>query len=151
MTADQNLCDVFSILHDGIITSYSQTDSRLTLKVECSYLAERIDKRFNSFYIALDAVNHLSFITWPNPFNEPELRLMLVSDIFKAPLEILSADIKNDKVVIICNQHDLRFNYCGGQLLISCDNVQIYDNDSNSLSIDTLDSIANDYWNRIGS
>lgn len=151
MATIQDLSDVFSILHDGIITSYSENDRRLTLKVECCYLAELIDKRFDSFYIALDTVNHLSFITWPNPFDEPVIQLTLVEDVFKAPLEISSAEIKNDQVLISCNQHDLRFNYCGGQLLINCEVVHVYDNDGKELSIYSLDSLAKEYWREIGS
>ena len=146
MSTIQELCDVFSILHDGIITSYTEIDKRLTLKIECSYLAEGINKNFDSFYLALDTVKHLSFKTWPNPPHEPVLQFTLVEDVFQAPLEILSADIQNDLVFISCNQHDLKFNYCGGQLLISCEGLRVYDNDCNGLSIDTLDSIANEYW-----
>jgi hypothetical protein len=151
MTTIQDLRDVFSILHDGDISCYSEDGSQLTLKVECRYLAERIDKRFDSFYITLDAIDYLAFIAWPNPFDTPVPQFKSLEDIFKAPLEISSAEVKNGLLLVNCNQHDIKFDYCGGQLLISSEVVYIYDNDGNELSVDSLDSIAKEYWGGIGS
>ena len=56
-----------------------------------------------------------------------------VEEIFKADLEISSVRVKDDKIEISCNQHDLRFDYCGGDLIINCDGIKIYDQEWNEI------------------
>jgi len=146
MTATEDIRDIFSILHDGGISAWTGDKNLLTLTVECQYLAERIDKSFDRFYVELTNVDELFLSTWPNPFDLPVQTLTEPSDIFKAELEILSADIKDEKVVIACNQHDTDFDYCGGNLTISCENIKVFDQNKNELTIDQFDVICKSYW-----
>ena len=146
MTATEDIRDIFSILHDGVISAWTGNKNLLTLTVECQYLAERIDKSFDKFYVELSNVDELFLATWPNPFDLPVQTLTEPSDIFKAELELLSADIKDGKVVIACNQHDTDFDYCGGNLTISCQTIRVYDQNRNELTIDEFDIICKSYW-----
>lgn len=146
MTANENIRDVFSILHDGTISAWTGDKDLLALTVDCQYLAERIDKLFDKFYVELIQVDELSLSTWPNPFDIPVQTLTEPSDIFKAELELLSADIKDEKVVIACNQHDTDFDYCGGNLTISCQAIKIFDQNKNELTIDQFGIICKSYW-----
>ena len=148
MNVAENIRDVFSILHDGIIAGFTIDDKLLVLRVECHYLAELIDKSFDSFYVELNEIHVLSLLTWPNPFDSPVKIQKTPTDIFRAKLEILSVDIIDENVVIACNQHDLDFAYCGGYLTLSCNSIRVYDHDKNELTIDHLDSICNIYWNK---
>jgi hypothetical protein len=147
MTATEDIRDIFSILHDGTISAWTGDKDLLTLTVDCEYLAERIDKSFDKFYIELMQVEELVLSTWPNPFELPVQTLTEPNDIFKAELEILSADIKGEKVVIACNQHDTGFDYCGGNLAISCETIKVYDQNKNELTIDQFDILCRSYWN----
>ena len=131
MTATEDIRDIFSILHDGGISEWTGDKNILTLTIECQYLAELIDKSFDRFYVELTHIDELFFSTWPNPFDLLEQTLTEPSDIFKAELEILSADIKNERVVIACNQHNKDFDYCGGNLTISCETIKIFDHNKN--------------------
>lgn len=146
MTATEDIRDIFSILHDGGISAWSGDKKLLTLTVECQYLAERIDKSFDRFYVELTQVDELFLSTWPNPFDLPVQTLTGLSNIFKAKLELLSADIKDGKVIIACNQHDTDFDYCGGNLTISCETIKVFDQNKNELTIDQFDIICNSYW-----
>jgi hypothetical protein len=146
MTATEDIRDIYSILHDGTISAWTGDKNLLTLTVECQYLAERIDKSFDRFYVELIHVDELSLSTWPSPFDLPVQTLSEPSDIFKAELEILSADIKDDAVVITCNQHDTDFNYCGGNLTISCQAIRVFDQNNNELRLDKLSEICRNYW-----
>lgn len=149
MTAIENIRDIFSILHDGIIIGYAGDRNLMTLKVDCEYLAKRINKSFDNFYIDLIQVDNLHFITWPNPFNLPARTLTELNDIFKANLIILYADIKEEAVVVSCNQNNENFDYCGGYLTISCKEIKIYDQNKNELTITTLDNICKSYWDEL--
>jgi len=146
MTATEDIRDIFSILHDGEISAWTGDRNLLSLTVECQYLAERIDKSFDRFYVELTHVDELYLSTWPNPFDLPVQTLTEPSGIFKAELEILSADIKDEKVVISCNQHDIDFDYCGGNLTISCQTIRVFDQRKNELTIDQFDIICKSYW-----
>ncbi len=123
----------------------------MTLTVECQYLAELIDKSFDRFYVELSQVDELFLKTWPNPLDLPVQIFTEPSDIFRAELELLSADIKDGKIVIACNQHDTNFDYCGGNLTISCLSIKVFDQKKNELTIDQLVEISKNYgddWNK---
>jgi hypothetical protein len=146
MSATENIRDIFSILHDGRISGWTGDKNLLKLKIDCQYLAERIDKSFDSFYADLIQIDNLWLTTWPNPIDLPVLTLTDLNDIFKAELEILSAEIKENLVVVTCNQHDTDFDYCGGKLTINCMAIKIYDQNRNELTIDEFDNICKSYW-----
>ncbi len=146
MTVTEDIRDIFSILHDGTISAWTGDKNLLTLTVDCEYLAERIDKTFDKFYVELINVDKLELDPWTNPIDLPTIVKTEYADIFKTELEILSADIKEDVVVITCNQHDTRFDYCGGNLTISCRTIKVYDQNKNELTIGQFDKICNEYW-----
>lgn len=146
MTATEDIRNIFSILHDGTISAWAGDKDLLTLTVDCEYLAERIDKSFDKFYVDLIKVNKLEFDPWTNPIDLPTITKTDYPDIFKAELEILSADIKDDVVVITCNQHDTSFDYCGGNLTISCQTIKVFDQNKNELTIEQFGEICKNYW-----
>lgn len=115
--------------------------------MDCEYLAERIDKTYDKFYVELTRIDELFLSTWPNPFDLPVQTLTELSDIFKAELEILSADMKEREVIIACNQHDTDFDYCGGNLTISCERIKVFDQNKMELTIDQFGEICKNYWN----
>ncbi|RZK03928.1 MAG: hypothetical protein EOO46_17565, partial [Flavobacterium sp.] len=123
MQAIEDIRDIFSILHDGTIETWAGDMEFLTLTVDCMYLAERISKAFEKFYVELYHIDKIQLETWiiPIPIT-PKIKTGL-AEIFQAKLEILSAEIKEDVVAIACNQHDKEFDYHGGTLTIRCHNI----------------------------
>jgi hypothetical protein len=150
LNTQQDIIDIFSILHDGTIESWTGDKEKLLLKVSCFYLAELIDKDFEYFYIEIIEVQKIELDTWINPIeNGPQIFTEL-SDIFKAELEILSADIKDKDVVITCNQPFRDMNYSGGNLTINCKSLKVFDHDKNELTIEEFEKICNQYWDNFG-
>ncbi len=150
MNVIEDIRDIFSILHDGSITAWTGDNDWLTLTIKCDYLAERIDKSYTKFYVDLYKIKQLEFHPWPNPADLPAIIKTDFTDIFKAELDILSAEIKEDVVIVTCNQTDTDFDYCGGHLAISCETIKISDQSENELMIDQLDAICKSYWNELG-
>ena len=146
MTTTDNIRDIFSILHDGTISAWTGDENALTLTVDCEYLAERIDKSFDRFYLELFNVDKLELDPWTNPVDLPSVIKTDFDDIFKAELEILSADIKDNTVVITCNQHNTDFDYRGGNLTMSCQSIKVFDQNKNEWTIDRLGEICKNYW-----
>lgn len=141
-----NIRDVFSMLHDGTTSTWTGDKNLLTLKIDSEWLAERIDKSYNSFYIECGQIEKIEFHPWMNPSTLPQTLLTEIDDIFKASLEILSADIESDFVKIICNQHNTDFDYCGGTLLLNCKYIKIFDQDKRQITLDQFSTICKDYW-----
>ena len=146
MTATEDIRDIFSILHDGVILAWTGNKDLLILTVECEYLTKLIDKSFDNFYVELSIIDKIELDPWPNPFDIPAIIKTELYDIFKAKLEILSAKIKDNVVVVDCNQHNTDFDYCGGNLTISCQSIKVSDQSKNELTIEQLDKICNEYW-----
>ncbi|HEY3405211.1 MAG TPA: hypothetical protein VGK59_17625 [Ohtaekwangia sp.] len=146
MIATEDIRDIFSILHDGTISAWAGDAHLLILTVECEYLAERINKSFDKFYVELLRIDKMELDPWTNPVDLPAIIKTDFADIFKAELEILSADIKDNAVVVSCNQHDTDFDYCGGNLTIRCQKIKVFDQIQNELTIDQLHTICKNYW-----
>ena len=147
MTANDNLRDFFSILHDGTISAWAGDKNMLTLTIDCQYLAERIDESFEKFYLELFNLDKLELTPWTNPVDIPTVIKTDLEDVFKTELEIISADIKDNMVVVKCNQNNTDFDYCGGDLTISCQTIKFCDQHKNDLTIEQFQEICKNYWN----
>ena len=71
--------------------------------------------------------------------------------IFQTELDILSAREKEGKVVVLCSQDDSQFNYCGGELIIDCKGIEVFDQRWNIVEYEKLKIINNKYWRELGS
>ena len=143
----EDIRDIFSILHDGEISNWNGNNEILKLEIECEYLAKKINKSYTKFFIELTNIKKLEFKAWMNPINLPQKIFTNIENIFQSSLEILSAEIENEVVKVICNQHNLNLDYCGGTLLIKCENIKIFDEKNNVMTIEELNRICEEYWN----
>jgi hypothetical protein len=138
--------DTFSILHDGTTSTWTGDKNLLTLKVDCEYLAERINKSYKSFYIECGQIEKIELHPWMNPIALQQTLLTNIDEIFKASLEILSADIESNFVRITFNQHNTDFDYCGGTLLLNCKSIKIFDQEKRELTMDQFGKVSKGYW-----
>jgi len=145
-TVHDNIRDIFSIFHDGRIVNCKGDFNKLTLTIQCNYLAELINPDFEYFYVDLIGINKLDFDPWMNPIDLEKIEFNSHEDFLKVDLEILSSEIKEDIVLITCNQHDTYLNFCGGNLMISANNFNLYDHNKVVLTIEQLDTICRKYW-----
>jgi hypothetical protein len=146
MTSIEEIKDIFSIFHDGTIEGWSGDKNKLILKISCQYLAERIDKSFDYFFVELVNVTKLDLEPWMRNENDQAILKTELEDVFKASLEICFADLVNDYVSITCNQDDRDLDYCGGNLLIGASTVEVYDQNRNKLSLEALGGVCKAYW-----
>lgn len=146
MTKMHTLRDVFSIFHDGSIVDCKGDSERLTLTIQCNYLAELIDTDYENFYVELFEISKLDFEPWMNPPDLKKIVFYSHEDYLKTDLDILSAELKEGFVLIVCAQYDNRLNYAGGTLMISAKDFQLYDHNGKTMTIGQLDSISQKYW-----
>ncbi len=145
-TLNNDIRDIFSIFHDGGIVDCEGDLNKLTLTIQCNYLAELINPNFENFYVDLIGITKLNFDPWMNPIDLKKIEFKSHEEFLKLDLEILSAEIKDDFVLVSCNQHDTDLDFCGGHLMISANDFRLYDHNKNILTIDELDSICRLYW-----
>ena len=151
MSALEDVCNVFSIFHDGLIYAWAGDTEQLTLIVDCQYVAEGIDKSFDKFHVELSQIKELSLLTWPRPIDLPPLTFTEPSIIFKAELEILSAEIIEEKVVVACVQGNAGFDYTGGNLTIVCQSIKVFDQAKKEVALSELARICQSYWDSFGT
>ena len=146
ISQSDDIAALFNILHDGVIVSSAETPNGLQLTVQISYLTSRIDPPPEAFQLTISGVSNLRFETWPNDKKAVAAILSEPSEIFKTPLDILSAESIEDEVRIACNQGLQEFDYCGGFLSIKCYSIGISDNLSRDYSISFLSELSEEYW-----
>lgn len=146
MTAKENIREIFSILHDGTITRWKGNKDKLTLAIDCLYLAERIDNSFDKFYVQLFNIDKLELDPWTNSIEIEKVIKTDFEEIFKAELDILSAVINDDAVIVSCQQYNRDFDYSGGNLKINCEKIKVFDQNKNELTIKQFGEICKSYW-----
>lgn len=146
MNNREKVVAVFSIFHDGTIVSWTGDRSQLRLRVSCSYLAERINRTYEHFFVDLLKIDRLAFVPWMNSVELEQKYFTDLGEIFKANLDILAAENDNDLVKVSCNQSNLDFDYCGGFLYMAIDDIRVFDQSGNEITIDRLYEICRQYW-----
>ena len=71
ITGVNDLAELFSIFHDGVVTEASALDHDLQLTVKISYLAQRIQPHLTTFTVRLHQLEDLGFSTWPKDSAAP--------------------------------------------------------------------------------
>lgn len=148
ITKKETIVDTFCTFHDGDIIFDKEEESNQIWKIDCQYLAEMINPKYNHFWIKIYNYSFIQFHPWMNPIDLPEEVWTNMEGIFQTELEISSAEKKDNKVVILCNQHNSDFNFCGGELLLECKGIEVFDQEWNKIEFEQLRKICNSYWNK---
>ncbi len=147
ISKQEDIVDLFNILHDGEILDAEFSEGTLNLKVGIGYLANRVNPNFDTFQVTLKEVENLSFRTWPRLKDEEPSLLNIIDDIFKPPLDILESNLMdNGYVEIICNQKAVASDFCGGNLQLKTTGAIVRDESGKQYSIDELGTICEEYW-----
>ncbi len=146
IAGNNDLAELFSILHDGVIVEASAVDGDLVMRVEISYLAERIHPGFTTFAVRAHQVEDLAFVTWPKDEAAAPQMLHDLTAIFVPPLDILSGEVADGRVEVDCNQSSPQTPHCGGTLTLSAASADVTDQDGKHYSIAELGALSDAYW-----
>jgi hypothetical protein len=150
----EELSDLFSIFHDGIIESWSGDASCLRLKIGCKYLAEMINPSNEYFFVDLIRITHLEFAPW---WKDLEKQTILTdwNVIIACYLGIIEAKVTEKGIEIISDNygddHVGSELYSGGNLSLNCADFQLYDEQMNSITLQQLEDICERYWPNLGN
>ena len=147
----EEIANVFSIFHDGDIMLFLEEGNNQTWKINCQYLAELIDPTFEYFLIEINNCSLLDFHPWINVEDSPKVDLKKSSEIFSVDLEILSANLNNQKIEITCNREDKNIDSSGGILILDCKSITVSNQRKEEINLSKLKEISSNYWNNFGS
>lgn len=142
----QNVSDIFSIFHDGILVHHQCDGDDLVLTIEILYLAERVSQTFTKFRVRLHRCEGVSFTTWQNDSKSDPTRLDDLDLIFRPDLDIFRASVKADTIEVVCNQDDADCDFCGGILAFNANRATVEDEAGKSYSLDELNALCKAYW-----
>jgi len=140
------IVEVFEILHDGRITRFEAQGEVLVLRVEIQYLAQRIAATHRGFTLRLSGVKDVSFEPWPNGALRALPVMTDYQAIFEPTLDILGAEAAGEGLRITCNQAAPAYPYCGGELRLRAERVEVFDDASAECSLEVLRDLAAGYW-----
>lgn len=140
--------DIFATFHDGGITEWKGDLKQLTLKIECQYLGQEFQDDFENFYLIINNIEHIELEPWMNPIKLEKINKTELNDIFKVELEIGYAETIDGIVKISCNQHDTKFDYCGGNLFLKAESIEIKNHLKQYIKPIDLYNANDSYWNK---
>jgi hypothetical protein len=147
MSESDKIANVFSCFHEGTIAGFIGEHKLLTLQIDCGYLAKKINRSFESFFIELSNVSQIELVPWSSPGDQPVRKIADLAKIFESGLEVVSAEIADGIVVIACMQ--LVRESIGVNLFIEAESVRVLDQKKDEISIGDLQKWSRSYWEEI--
>lgn len=145
-----DIATVMNDFHDAEIVLETATQNTLTWKINCEFLAELIDPTFDHFWIKVNRYETLRFVPWLKPIASPEEIWETPHQIFMTGLDILSARAHEETVIMSCLQHDPTHRFTGGMLSLTCESIEVFTQEWNSLEFLECKAIFQQYWSKHG-
>lgn len=126
------ILETLLMFQDGNIESLKYLENDLNFKIECTFLADKIDKKFTSFYGVLKDCSDLYFEPWEDEENiitDPQ-------EISDLKLEILNTELEfNDYFKTYTNCIN---RFSGGNLFIKAKSILLFDQEFNHISYNDI-------------
>ena len=155
MTTQQEIVDIFSIFHDGTIESWSGNEKKLTLKINCQFLAERINPEYVYFYVDIIDITAIELDTYIDNAEkvvvESPIVIKEIDKIFSEEIDIFYAKTENQYVEINCWQVNEKLGYVANRLRINCSSVDVFNQSREWITISDFVKIGDDYWNNVAN
>lgn len=129
-----------SLFQESNLEEISYAESNLNIKLHCAFLAKLIQSEYRYFYGVFKGCTDVFFQPWYDEFN-------IISDVREIKalgLELLNVEREDDgfiKIYANCQQQ-----FSGGNLLIKCEDLKIFDEDFQEMSLIHLTELSEKYW-----
>ncbi|WP_085908899.1 hypothetical protein [Kiloniella majae] len=142
----EDISDIFSIFHDGGIVAAYHQDESFVLEIEIQYLSQRVNPEYNGFKVSLYGFSNAVFTTWPKDSKSNPKKITNVKSIFKSELEILQANLDDNKIEVLCELLSSEYDYYGGKLSFTVNSAEVQDDSGKVYSIEELGVLCKSYW-----
>ena len=140
MKIEKKMQEILSIFQEGIIENLKYSVNDLNFKIECTFLADKIDKDFTSFYGVFKSCKDLYFEPWDDQQN-------IITDpreIIGLKIELLNTEVGDNgylKIYVNCSN-----TYSGGNLFIHCLDILLFDEEFNGITLQQMNDLVDKYW-----
>ena len=141
----QELENIYSIFHDGTIEQATFDNQKVELRIEATYLAEVINRRYSDFYLTLKGIQVIEF----RPWNETGYIFTNPQEIFELKLSIVSVQIDSEQQLNIHCNSSIDRDFEGGILILKCSDYELEDQNLQPIELKKLKEISKFYWNEL--
>lgn len=134
----KNQADILSIFHDGNFTKFIKNQRDVEFTIEIEYLAELISPMFSIFKGKLKKCTKLEYHVW----GEEHMIIDNLNTLGTLELEISDVEVKGNYVGVKC----LDDKNCGGDLVIVTEDITIFDENNQEVTLNKLIEICKSYW-----
>lgn len=146
ISTQEDIANIFSLFHDGVISSHLSSKEGVLFIVEIPHLAQIINPAYTKFLVCLFGANTVQFQTWPSDADNSSTTLTALDEIFKLRLEILQGEVRGNTIEVSCNQTADAFPYGGGELQFQVEIATVSDEAGKFWPIGQLDALFKEYW-----
>jgi len=119
----------------------------MKLTIDIPYLAERVKSGYKYFCVELGGFRDVEFHGWSRILGKEKEAVKDLAAIFSIELEILEANLKEERFEVVCNIHSRSSSdYCGGELFFRANSARVFDEVGKEYSISELTEICRGYW-----
>lgn len=129
------------MFHDGNLTKFIRNQSDFEFAIEIEYLAELINPMYSLFKGKLKNCTKLEYHVW----GEEHRIIDNLNTLGALELEILHAEVMDNYIAVKCLSDD---GSCGGDLVIVADDIIIFDENNQEVTLNKLDEICKLYWHK---
>ncbi len=144
MNKIEQLNTIFNAFHDGTINQIKSFANYIEFEVEIGYISEVLIPNSTIIFLQLKEVDKLYFTSWC----EDSKKIDDFEVLNREELEITSSKIINEEEISVQLLSKLSF-YPGGELVVSCESFQLFNQNRESISYDNFIKATNHYWDSL--
>ena len=138
--SEEEVSDIFSVLHDGVIEYSKRFGDTLSLVVSVLYLTDRM-RGAEMVHFTITGYRNPEFSAW---MHEGDSKI--ISDFTLANLSILSAKVVDGRIRAFLSNDNPDLPYSGGTLTFDCDSYSIEAPKGIRITLDYIKEVATKYW-----
>ncbi len=145
-TCLDQIVSIFNLFHDGTIAKWEGDLTKLSLTIECDYLAQLPEPKTEKFTVILFNLSCFRLEFWEEKQLVSGMGAveLLVKENIK--LEILSAKKEGDSAKISCLTDDSFL--VGSNVFFNADKIQVLNFQKMPIEITHLTNVAKEYWRK---
>ena len=132
----ENLRALFAVFHDGRVNLRSKADASLEVSIQIRYLTQRINPEYTRFILSLREMGMFSYQPWVPPDQVQSKAITDPTIVFGFNLELISSDIKENRLAIWCNANPDDEGFSCGELSLNAQSAAVFDESGREYTLD---------------
>lgn len=138
--------NMFSLLYEGSFVSLKRSNQDILFEIDLQYLAELIRSEYTIFRGILKTCRECRFEPWGEEIIYEDITV--IQQLLEE-MEMLHTKSHGEEVVVDCYNPSFdplrtegQYKYIGGRFIFSCENVELFDQGGNSITVEQLEELS---------